>query len=621
MKLTLWARYLVERWLLRGSLAMLATLVVVLCGLALSGAIVAQALPGNHFEGFGEALWWSVLRISDPGYLSDDLPDLRIRTLSVTLSVLGMAVTVGGIVAVVAQALNRMLASLAAATTPVPFSDHVVLFGWTDRTPRLLRELLERPKLKVVVLLEQVGTHEIHLVSRSLPTHAASHRVILRRGIPTRTRDLERAGCVAARAIIVPATEEAVAGHPSAGAFALKSLLALRSLLGACGASRPLVVMEVVDRSLVSLAEATLPGVRVLHSDRVISRVLRLGLQGPGLLSLADRIVRPDSSWGLSAVAADQHLGRTVGEVDETHCNGQLLGAVVHHAPGKATLHPDTDHRIMADSELLVIHGPSPSLKGTAPPLDSLLRHLENPPLLHILILGWSEVIPDLIDELSLEPEARYRVDIVSEIPSKRRRKLLQSLPLVERVAVTHIVSKSLRLDSIEGLELGRYDRFLVPSDRSGMPGSADARTLAFVLDLNQCRDELKKEAYVTIELLEAEDLSLFPSVESIISPELIADVLISSALAPESHEALKKKLRLQQTYVTRVLPLEDSHKVGLGRLRSALRKRNAALLDIVPADRGGPGRLPLPTRVLAVVPAANTPPPAGDASPGKLKR
>lgn len=597
---------------------MLATLVAVLCGLALSGAAVARALPGEHFESFGEALWWSVLRISDPGYLADDLPDLHIRALSVTLSVLGMAVTVGGIVAIVAQALNRLLASLAAATTPVPFSGHVVLVGWTDRTPRLLRELLERPRLKVVVLLEQVGAHEIHLAQRSLPTHVASHRVILRRGIPTRTRDLERAGCGAARAIIIPATEEAVAGHPSAGAFALKSLLALRSLLGAAKTSHPLVVMEVVDRSLVSLAEATLPGVRVLHSDRVISRVLRLGLQGYGLLSLADRIVRPDSSWGLSALSAEEHTGKTIGEVAETHSHGQLLGAVVHRSQGKPTLHPDTQHRIAKGSELLVIHGPSPVLEGKEPPPESLLRHLENPPPLHVLILGWSEVIPDLIDELSLEPEARYQVDIVSEIPAKRRKRMLQSLPMAERVSISHIVSRSLRLDSIEGLELGRYDRFLVPSDRSGVIGSADARTLAFVLDLNQSRDLLKEDAYVTIELLEKEDLGLFPLVESIISPELIADVLISSALAPETHEALEKKLSLQQTYVTRVLPLEENSGVGLDQLRSALRLRNAALLDVVPATKDGPGGRPLPTRVLAVVPAAHRPQKASNArAPG----
>lgn len=612
MNVTLWARYLVERWMLRGSPAMLAMLVAILSGIAAAGAFAAKALPGRHFDSYGEALWWSVLRISDPGYLSDDIPDLGVRALSVTLSVLGMAVTIGGIVAIVSQVLNGLLASLAAATTPVPFSDHIVLFGWTDRTPHLLRELLKIKKVKIVVLLEKVGAHEQHLVSRSLPSRAPSHRIILRRGIPTRARDLERAGCQEARAIIIPATEEAVAGNPSAGAFSLKSLLALRSHLDDSRSTKPLVVLEVVDRSLVSLAEATLPGVRVLHSDRVISRVLRLGLQGPGLLSLADRIVRPHSSWGLSSVPAHDHVGKTIGELEHSHENGQLLGAVVQNQNGPPTLYPHVDHKVSSDAELLVIHGPKPILDGKSPPPDTLLEHLERPPLLRVLILGWSEIIPDLIAEMSMESESRYKVDIVSEIPSKRRKKYLQKIPNAEHVEVHHFVSKSQRLDSIEGLELGVYDRFLVPSDRSGLPGTADARTLAFVLDLNQSRGELKKGAYITIELLEHEDLGLFPAVESIISPELIAEVLISSALAPESHEALKKKLRLQQTYVTRVLPLEANANVDLAQLRAALRKRNAALLDVVPGHPGGPGRPPLPTRVLAVVPTGNKsiPPP-----------
>jgi hypothetical protein len=304
-------------------------------------------------------------------------------------------------------------------------------------------------------------------------------------------------------------------------------------------------------------------------------------------------------------VSAHQHAGRTLGEVEETHVDGQLLGAVEHHPEGRPTLHAGTEHLITSTSELLVIHGPSPVLNGEEHPPESLLLHLENPPILNVLILGWSEVVPDLIDELSLEAQGRYQVDIVSEVPEKRRKKVLQSLPFIERVAVRHIVSKSLRLDSIDGLDLRRYDRFLVPSDRSGMPGGADARTLAFVLDLNQSKGDLKEDAYVTVELLEEEDLSLFSRVESIISPDLIADVLVASALAPETHEALQKKLRLQQTYVTRVLPLEDNTNIGLHQLRGALRTRNAALLDVLPTTEGTSERSVLPPRVLAVVPAA----------------
>ena len=86
--------------MLRGSPAMLVLLFLLLASIATFGALVAYVTPGQHFETPGAALWWAVLRISDPGYLSDDIPDLRIRVLSVILSILGMAVTVGGIVAV-----------------------------------------------------------------------------------------------------------------------------------------------------------------------------------------------------------------------------------------------------------------------------------------------------------------------------------------------------------------------------------------------------------------------------------------------------------------------------------------------------------------------------------------
>lgn len=186
-----WAKYLVERWMLRGSWALVLVLVVLLALIAVSGGVVAYWLPGHHFSSLESAIWWAVLRISDPGYLSDDIPSIGVRALSVVLSVLGMSVTVGGIVAIVVQAMNMWLSQLGSATTPVPFRDHIVVIGWTDRTPHLLRKICSRYDGRIVVLLENVEATDVRRLARALSRKDDVERVTLRRGNPFRKQELD----------------------------------------------------------------------------------------------------------------------------------------------------------------------------------------------------------------------------------------------------------------------------------------------------------------------------------------------------------------------------------------------------------------------------------------------
>src|SRR5690606_35304146 len=105
------------------------------------------------------------------------------------------------------------------------------------------------------ILLEQVGQEEIRRLARSLTTAKQLERVVLRRGTRTRKADLGRAACQSARCIIIPAEEETVAGNPSAGPRILKTLLALRNVFEHSEEDDPFVILEVIDRSLIPLAQ------------------------------------------------------------------------------------------------------------------------------------------------------------------------------------------------------------------------------------------------------------------------------------------------------------------------------------------------------------------------------
>ncbi len=64
-------RFGLERLVLRGlRYRLLLAAALVLAIAAVTGALAAALDPG--FANLGEAVWWSFLRLTDPGYLGDD---------------------------------------------------------------------------------------------------------------------------------------------------------------------------------------------------------------------------------------------------------------------------------------------------------------------------------------------------------------------------------------------------------------------------------------------------------------------------------------------------------------------------------------------------------------------
>lgn len=589
-----WTRYLLERWVLRGSPALVVMLIVVLALIAVGGAICAHLLS-DHFAHFGDALWWAILRISDPGYLSDDIPDIEIRILSVVLSVLGMAVTVGGIVTIVTQALNARIAHLASAVTPVPFTDHIVIIGWTDRTPQLLRELIISCNSRIVVLIESVGPEEHRRLLRALPNSKHLERIVLRRGTPTRRADLHRASCTTARCILIPAGADAVGGDPEAGPRDLKALLALRAVFEASDRASPLVILEVIDRSLLPLVEGALPGVRALHSDRVLARTLRLGLQAPALLSVAVDLARPHRGWKLEAHPGQLFLGKSLSEVSVQDEQSHLLG-ITRSVQGDSILLTHSEERVRRDDGVLFLDAPAISPGGSQSPSAEEVDALIKPPLKHVLVLGWSEVLPDLLAQFCIEGPNRYKVDIMCTRKLKAQQRAIAELTEagdkvdLSLISLRHFVADPVQLDAVNDLELSSYDHFVILAERKTSAEASDARTLATALALHRGESSMRPHATIVAEFLETDEIDLLPRLEGLVTPSLIAEVLASLALAPQSHDTLERTLLLKSTYLLRAVPYPDPCDWNHRELESQMRDRGVPLLQLVqlPHTKGG---------------------------------
>ncbi|MCG6942611.1 MAG: hypothetical protein LJE69_15330 [Thiohalocapsa sp.] len=82
-----WLTFGLEQVVMRGALARFAIILGLILAVAvIAGALVRAIAPG--FDSIGEAVWWAFLRLTDPGYLGDDVGVAR-ASVATAVTVLG----------------------------------------------------------------------------------------------------------------------------------------------------------------------------------------------------------------------------------------------------------------------------------------------------------------------------------------------------------------------------------------------------------------------------------------------------------------------------------------------------------------------------------------------------
>ena len=92
--------------MLRGVLSRLLVIACAMVLIAVSAGLLVYNVPHIGEAGEegdpGSAIWWAFLRLTDSGYLGDDEGTL-LRTVSTTLTILGVVLFVGALIATMTQ--------------------------------------------------------------------------------------------------------------------------------------------------------------------------------------------------------------------------------------------------------------------------------------------------------------------------------------------------------------------------------------------------------------------------------------------------------------------------------------------------------------------------------------
>lgn len=553
-------KFIVERQLVKGAGFQLLVVGLFIGLISLVGGLLV--VPGSgEFENAADAVWWAFLRLTDPGYLGDDVGTWT-RIVSTLLTVTGYVVFMGTLVAILTRWLIAKMNDLERGLTPVTLKNHIVVLGWTSQTLPLLSELLgstgrmrrflERhdvQRLNLVVLSESASAEQVHLLRAEPGIGRRARQIILRAGSPLQPEALHRVACLEAAAVIVPSSTQGVGSLVTSDVETVKALLSIAAQARHFRTSLPYVVAEIQDVRKLPVVERAYPGpIEVVAGDATVSRLLVQNVLHPGLSEIYNELLTAGTGNEVYIRSGEPLAGKTLAELASERPRAIVLGLLRPARSGwQIQLMAPTDTRIEPDDRVVLMArdyaDTEPDAK--AKPLPPIPRTEARvvPKQGHdrsrrILVLGWNRRVPSLVAEFDSYRHESFDLDLVSVVSAaERERAIARYAGDTDQVRCRHIEADYMVEGELRKLKPADYEGILLlSSDRLASGEEADARAMVGYLQLEDILAESDKRPQVIMELSDPDNRQLLYNHqgEMMISPMIVSHVLAQVALRRE---------------------------------------------------------------------------------------
>lgn len=555
-------KFFVERQFVKGAGFQLLIVAALIGAISVLGG--AAMLLGGGEGSLPDAIWWAFLRLTDPGYLGDDVGGWR-RFVSTLLTISGYVVFLGALVAILTQWLIGRMREFERGLTPVALTNHVVIIGWTNRTLPLLRELVgtqraERRFLRSfglrrvtpVVLSEDVSAVQAQELRGDPVLSHSANRIILRYGSALEEEAIQRAACLNAAVVLLPSDfgfrGQDVGQGLDPDVETIRVLLSMDARAADAGSTPPRVVAEVQDERRLAVVQRAYRGpLEAVASDRTISRMLLQTLLHPGLAAFLRETLTSLDGNEFHLRPAGRLAGAPLKEIAARVPRARVLGLVRDRAGDRtALLGPPSDTVVEADDRVILLARESADVEfersgsarvGTVHRPSRPAPSRRGRPSHRVLLLGWNARVPVLLQTLAARDDRHWDVDLLSFVPLEERRAALEGRDTGDALTLTQYEDDYLLEGVLEKLPLADYRSIvLLTSDRLGSSEEADARAIVGHRMLEALLEGQDRQPHRIIELADAanEGLVRGARAETLIPPLLMSHVLAQLALRPE---------------------------------------------------------------------------------------
>ncbi|MBK1850728.1 ion channel DMI1 [Marinobacter sp. 1-4A] len=553
-------KFIVERQLVKGAGFQLLVVGIFIGLISLIGGLLVVP-QGGEFDDPGSAVWWAFLRLTDPGYLGDDVGTWQ-RFVSTLLTVSGYVVFMGTLVAILTRWLIAKMADLERGLTPVTLKNHVVVLGWTSQTLPLLAELLgssgrmrrflekhDTQKLNLVVLSEDASAEQVHELRAEPGIGRRARQIILRSGSAIQPDALHRVACLDAAAVIVPSAVYEAGSLVTSDVETVKALLSIAAQARQYQAPLPFVVAEIQDVRKLPVVERAYPGaVEVVAGNATISRLMVQNVLHPGLSEIYNELLTAGAGNEIYVRGGETVAGLSLGELAAVRPNVIVLGLLRRSGQSwDIRLAAPSDTRIEAEDRVVMMardySETDADPKAQALPQinrSEAKRSVRGEGLegRRILLLGWNRRVPSLMAEFASYGPGQPVLDIVSVVSASEREQALNRYAAGKSLeGYSHIEADYMVEDELRRINPAGYDTIiLLSSDRLASGEEADARTMVGYLQLEDILAEASGRPQLIMELSDPDNRQLLYGHQSemLISPMILSHILAQVALRRE---------------------------------------------------------------------------------------
>ena len=631
-------KFVVERQLVKGVGFQLLVVGVFIGIISLIGGLLVVP-QGGDFDNPGSAVWWAFLRLTDPGYLGDDVGTWQ-RLVSTLLTISGYVVFMGTLVAILTRWLIAKMADLERGLTPVTLKNHVVVLGWGSQTLPLLAELLgssgrmrrflarhDVQKLNLVVLSEEASAVQVHELRNEPGIGRRVRQIILRSGLAIQPEALQRVACLDAAAVIVPSAEYEVGSLITSDVETVKALLSIAAQARQYHAPLPYVVAEIQDIRKLPVVERAYPGaVEVVAGNATISRLLVQNVLHTGLSEVYNELLTAGEGNEIYIRGGESVAGLTLGELAAGRPSVVILGLLRYREQGwdiqlaaPSATRINTEDRVVMMARDYAETDVDPKAQALPQINRGEARRAARGEGLEgrrILLLGWNRRVPSLMAEFASYGPGQPLVDVVSAVPIPEREHALTRYAVGTSLEnYSHIEADYMVEEELRRINPASYDTIiLLSSDRLASGEEADARTMVGYLQLEDILAESPGRPQLIMELSDPDNRHLLYGHQSemLISPMILSHILAQVALRRELRVVLDElftvggaEIRFQNPETYPLPASADFHvlekvlaasgEVALGVLRATADARGRCLmlnpprrqyLDLQPGDQ-----------------------------------
>lgn len=497
-------KYRFDNLMSRGTGALIVSLALVTLIMITIVSFVVWITDSAGGASYPELLWFGVQRSLDPSIACSDTGCV-VFVLSMFVIALGGVFIFSILVGLLTNGISCRISDLQKGHSRIVESGHTVILGWSNQVFTYLSELVEansNHKHCCVAVMSLMDKAEMDEIIRQRIPDAKTTRIVTRNGSPLDLDDLNLLSLRTAHAIIVNESDDA---------SVVKALLAIVRTPRSCDCPYHIVAALREPKNLEVAKIASRDQAVFVQQSVVIPRIIAQTCRQAGLSAVYTELFNFEENE-IYLRSFPELAGKTYGEALSLFETSAVIGL---SGKGGVRLNPPMQTVLCEEDEIIAVTEDDDTLllDGLDSPVFdegsvSVRAHAPASPEA-LLMLGWNENAPRILEELDQYVAPGSNISIASALPAAREQ-IPGMQSRLNNLTITFFERTITSRQTLNELFQTEFPHVILLSNHT-QPDmqKADAETLVTLLHLREIAEKSGRQFTIVSEMLDVRNRKL----------------------------------------------------------------------------------------------------------------